>query len=374
METGYGHLMHSAKGSTWSKKEHKYLTREWKDGKWVYYYSNKKQGTKKRIGRQQYVYEVNGPQKTEKQHISQVLRHGDDKMREDYGYLLHSAKGSTWSKSGAKYDKRYWKNGKWYYVYGEKMKKKAKDDEWRRNQREKLLKEGEQHRHEQYLKDQEVARNRERQAKILKGKTGGVVNANHHNITNAKAEQRARVNHLGYEYINGRNDMKNNAKRYKKSHEYDQLQDLKRDMQVFADNRREIDRAKKIKTYSDYDKVRKINFNEGRTNTSKGGYIYNDKTGKYEYKLKPKDWKAPDRDEFIEAQRKGNDLDLRDDWNAKLNSYYSEKDYHDTSKRNKRLSDAADRAAKTKKLNSKSYQLKNKASGKVKTIKKKIKG
>ena len=40
-------------------------------------------------------------------------------MRNDFesNYLEHSAKGTTWSKKGAKYLKRVWKNGKWVYEY-----------------------------------------------------------------------------------------------------------------------------------------------------------------------------------------------------------------------------------------------------------------
>lgn len=293
--------------------------------------------------------------------------------------VSHSAKGSTWSKSGAKYDKRYWKNGKWYYVYGEKMNKAANQDVRRRNEREALRQEGARARHEQYLKDQQIAKNRERQAKILKGQTGGVVNSTANKKTiktkytdEARDRERGvRERSFGYYKLN-ENDKKNNAKKYKKSHEYDQLQDLKRDMQVFANNRREIDRAKKIKTMSDYDKASTINFNEARTNTAKGGYIHNDKTGKYEYRLKPKNWKAPSLEEFVDAQRKNKRLELEDDWNASLNSYFSNEEYNDENARNKRLTDATERSKKTKKLKSKSYQLKNKAEGKVRTLKKKI--
>lgn len=40
-------------------------------------------------------------------------------MRNDFetNYLEHSAKGTTWTKKGAKYLKRVWKNGKWVYQY-----------------------------------------------------------------------------------------------------------------------------------------------------------------------------------------------------------------------------------------------------------------
>lgn len=305
---------------------------------------------------------------------------------EGYGYLIHSAKGSTWSKSGAKYDKRYWKNGKWYYVYGEKMKKKAQDDEWRRNQREKLLKEGEQYRHEQYLKDQQIAKNRERQAKILKGKTGGVVNSTADKKTiktkyfdEARDRERG-VRERSFDYYKvNKNDKKKNATKYEKSKEQKNFEENRDISMTFAGSTKQKERFRNTRNNEELRKAHKIAYNENVTNTSKGGYIYNDETGKYEYKLKPKDWKGPTLDEFIEAQRKGelngkNWRDVSFDYDAKLNSSYSEDDYYNTSKRNKRLSDAADRAAKTKKLNSKSYRIKNKASGKVKTIKKKIKG
>ena len=38
-------------------------------------------------------------------------------MYEEYGYLIHSSKGSTWSKRSHKYIDRIWKNGRWRYVY-----------------------------------------------------------------------------------------------------------------------------------------------------------------------------------------------------------------------------------------------------------------
>lgn len=41
-------------------------------------------------------------------------------MRNDFqgsNYLIHSAKGTSWIKKGAKYLKRAWKNGKWVYYY-----------------------------------------------------------------------------------------------------------------------------------------------------------------------------------------------------------------------------------------------------------------
>lgn len=38
-------------------------------------------------------------------------------MYDEYGYLIHSSKGSTWSKNSHKYIDRIWKNGRWRYVY-----------------------------------------------------------------------------------------------------------------------------------------------------------------------------------------------------------------------------------------------------------------
>lgn len=32
------YLEHSFKGSTWSKRAHKYIKKAWKNGKWIYYY------------------------------------------------------------------------------------------------------------------------------------------------------------------------------------------------------------------------------------------------------------------------------------------------------------------------------------------------
>lgn len=36
---------------------------------------------------------------------------------ENYGYLIHSAKGTTWAKGGHKYLWKEKRNGKWYYFY-----------------------------------------------------------------------------------------------------------------------------------------------------------------------------------------------------------------------------------------------------------------
>lgn len=47
-------------------------------------------------------------------------------MYDDYSYLIHSAKGSTWSKGDHKYISKEKKNGKWRYIY--KMAQKAADD------------------------------------------------------------------------------------------------------------------------------------------------------------------------------------------------------------------------------------------------------
>ena len=40
-------------------------------------------------------------------------------MRNDFcpSYLMHSAKGTSWRKKGAKYLNRVWKNGRWVYEY-----------------------------------------------------------------------------------------------------------------------------------------------------------------------------------------------------------------------------------------------------------------
>jgi len=37
---GYGYLIHSAKGTSWSKKDHKYISKKKVNGKWVYMYNN----------------------------------------------------------------------------------------------------------------------------------------------------------------------------------------------------------------------------------------------------------------------------------------------------------------------------------------------
>ena len=270
--------------------------------------------------------------------------------------VSHSAKGSTWSKSGAKYTKRYWKNGKWYYEYAitNAMKKssdfdkrraekfnemdskkraanlgeidkyarkswndtlKEREDLARTNNRvsgnyykkqqsinlQKKKKNAEDRReaHEQYLKDTQEGRNRERQAKILKGKTGGVVNAKHDKRDNSWGKERetdARVNHRK---INRNvSDMKNNAK-------------------------------------------------NKRPNVSVNS---NDIPLRYtvDYSKWPKGSIPRDMGEYYMNTR----------WEGILE--------------NRRKERAADREAKTKKLKSKSYQLKNKAEGKVRTLKKKI--
>lgn len=38
-------------------------------------------------------------------------------MYDDYGYLIHSAKGSSWSKKDHKYKKKVFVNGQWKYIY-----------------------------------------------------------------------------------------------------------------------------------------------------------------------------------------------------------------------------------------------------------------
>lgn len=48
-------------------------------------------------------------------------------MYEDYGYLIHSAKGTTWTKKGTKYVSKKKVNGKWRYVYKERSKMSPKD-------------------------------------------------------------------------------------------------------------------------------------------------------------------------------------------------------------------------------------------------------
>jgi len=59
-------------------------------------------------------------------------------MYEEYGYLIHSAKGSTWSKKNAKYLRKYKKNGRWYYIYGRDQKATSESvDEMRDADREK---------------------------------------------------------------------------------------------------------------------------------------------------------------------------------------------------------------------------------------------
>ena len=67
------------------------------------------------------------------------MTHGAD--IEGYSYLIHSAKGSTWSKKNAKYLRKYKKNGRWYYIYGRDQKATSESvDEMRDADREKRRK------------------------------------------------------------------------------------------------------------------------------------------------------------------------------------------------------------------------------------------
>lgn len=110
-------------------------------------------------------------------------------MYDNYGYLIHSAKGSTWSKGDHKYISKKKVNGKWVYYY-------------------KLTDKKEQ---------EQLAKNREYQAKILKGQTGGVVNANHKKSVGefeADRERHARADHVETTYGENTTRKKNNAKKY----------------------------------------------------------------------------------------------------------------------------------------------------------------
>lgn len=64
-------------------------------------------------------------------------------MRNDFcsGYLMHSAKGTSWKKKGAKYISRIWKNGRWVYQYkitGKGYLKDAQEASEKRNLYSKL--------------------------------------------------------------------------------------------------------------------------------------------------------------------------------------------------------------------------------------------
>lgn len=49
-------------------------------------------------------------------------------MYDDYGYLIHSAKGTSWSKKNAKYKKKVKVNGVWKYIYTDKFDEATKHE------------------------------------------------------------------------------------------------------------------------------------------------------------------------------------------------------------------------------------------------------
>lgn len=72
----------------------------------------------------------------QKKKEKKTMTHGAN--TEGYSYLIHSAKGSTWSKKNAKYLRKYKKNGRWYYIYGRDQKATSESvDEMRDADREK---------------------------------------------------------------------------------------------------------------------------------------------------------------------------------------------------------------------------------------------
>lgn len=52
-------------------------------------------------------------------------------MYDNYSYLIHSAKGTSWSKKNAKYKKKVKVNGVWKYIYTDKFDEATKNDNWR---------------------------------------------------------------------------------------------------------------------------------------------------------------------------------------------------------------------------------------------------
>ncbi len=99
-------------------------------------------------------------------------------MYDNYGYLIHSAKGTSWEKKNHKYKKRVKVNGVWKYVYfnekdlSEQEKRKLREEESRLNRegtnynvRTKADRDRE---HEQYMKDTENSRYLEENARALK--------------------------------------------------------------------------------------------------------------------------------------------------------------------------------------------------------------
>lgn len=303
------YLIHSAKGSTWSKKDHKYISRKKVNGRWVYTYNNpesrnyrqdqimdlstremytksKSPQYKDELGMYDNIDDLITALKTKRRNNAELvskasgitskhtysdnvkkydqaikeandikkeeedlaknptilkklkhIRHSDNTVylvhhgilgqkwgirrkimyteNEYYGNMpksnivSHSAKGSTWSKSGAKYMRRYWKNGKWYYEYADRMKKAANKDVALREQRKN------------WKENEKIAKNRERQAKILKGKTGGVVNSDakkdEYDSIRKLREEAARVYHLKHKPVSEKELAKNRKYKSKMS-------------------------------------------------------------------------------------------------------------------------------------------------------------
>ena len=114
-----GELTHSAKGRV--KPNHRYITRRYVNGRWVYTYQKKKNGNRiaNRIkdNNAEYQNELNSVSSLYPANRETSSRKSRRKRRRSM-QLQHSAKGTTWSKDGASYIRREKKNGKWVYTYG----------------------------------------------------------------------------------------------------------------------------------------------------------------------------------------------------------------------------------------------------------------
>lgn len=85
-ENNSSYLIHSAKGTNWAKKAHKYISRVWKKGKWVYEYPITGKGYEKEFNR--YAGQAN-------YYVNKI--NDENASRKDFGY--HSRGEEAFDKS-----------------------------------------------------------------------------------------------------------------------------------------------------------------------------------------------------------------------------------------------------------------------------------
>lgn len=122
-----GELTHSVKGRV--KPNHRYITRRYVNGRWVYTYPKKKNGDRiaNRIknNNAEYQNELNSVSSLYPANRETSSRKSRRRRRRSM-QLQHSAVGTTWTKNGAAYISRVKKNGKWVYTYASKKAGQAR--------------------------------------------------------------------------------------------------------------------------------------------------------------------------------------------------------------------------------------------------------